>query len=165
MAAFVRTGLWLVYFAVILAAWTWLYMMARMSGLDVLGRPVSMNMMPMAAFGGLFGMWAVMMAAMMGPTLVPTLSTYDALIRSANGSRAGWVGVLLGYFAVWIAFAAGIAGVQYLLLSVGIVDLLGLPTSGWIAAALLVVVGLYQFTWMKQVCHNKGSTVDGRGAR
>jgi len=95
----------------------------------------------------------VMMAAMMLPTLVPTLRAYEDLIASANGSRAGWLGVLLGYFAVWVGFATLIAAVQVALLGAGIVDALGIATSLWIAAALLIVVGAFQFTRLKQVCH------------
>ncbi len=154
MAGLARSVGWLAFFAAVVAAWLWLYAMARASGLDWLGRPVGLNMMPMDAWGGLFAMWAVMMAAMMGPTLVPTLSTYEALIRSADGNRAGWWGVLAGYFAVWLLFAAVIAGAQLPLLRAGVVDLLGRPASKWLAAGLLIAVGIYQFTWMKRVCHS-----------
>ncbi|MGB1753086.1 MAG: DUF2182 domain-containing protein, partial [Paracoccaceae bacterium] len=41
-------------------------------------------------FIAIFGMWAVMMAAMMLPTMVPTLKSYEDLMLSANGTRAGW---------------------------------------------------------------------------
>ena len=116
MSVIIRNLLWLSFFGVILISWALLIMMAKMSGLDLIGRPISMNMMPMGDFMSLFIMWALMMAAMMLPTLVPTLRTYEDLIMSANGSRAGWVGVMLGYFVVWVVFAAVIAGVQLILL-------------------------------------------------
>jgi len=124
----VRASFWLSFFVVIMAAWAMLYLMARDMGLDLIGRPgpiaqamatmdPRMQMeMPMARFGPLFAMWAVMMAAMMLPTMVPTLTTYEQLMVSANGTRAGWLGVLLGYFIVWVAFAAIIAGMQRVLL-------------------------------------------------
>lgn len=149
----VRTVGWLAFFAAILAAWAVMFMMARMSGLDVIGRPVGMNMMPMVTFGALFPMWAIMMAAMMLPTMVPTLTSYEDLMRSADGSRAGWFGVLLGYFIVWAGFAALIAVVQVALLASGLIDDLGIAGSGWFAAALLVLVGLFQFSRVKEVCH------------
>ena len=82
--------------------------------------------MPMARFGPLFGMWAVMMAAMMLPTMVPTLTSYEDLMASANGTRAGWFGVLLGYFIVWVGFAALIAAVQLGCLFGGVIDMLGI---------------------------------------
>ena len=105
-------------------AWWMMYMMAMDMDVDLLGRPGPMGQamadmdprmpmdMPMARFGPLFAMWAIMMAAMMLPTLVPTLTTYERLMASADGSRAGWVGLLLGYFIVWVGFAALITAVQ-----------------------------------------------------
>ena len=148
----VRSILWLSVFGVILASWAFLYMMAMMSGVDLIGRPVGMNMMPMETFGPLFAMWAIMMAAMMLPTMVPTLRAYEDLMQSANGTRAGWLGVLLGYAIVWLAFAALIAAAQLLLASAGLVDELGIAPT-WLSAGLLVVVGAFQFTRVKEVCH------------
>ncbi len=161
----VRSTLWLGFFAIVLLSWVWMYMMSVGMDLDLLGRPGEMGnrmrfmdprmpmYMPMANFGPLFVMWAAMMAAMMLPTLVPTLRSYEDLIVSADGSRAGWVGVLLGYFIVWVAFAALIAGVQLALLFGGVVDMLGIAKSRWFAVALLLAVGLFQFTRAKEICH------------
>ena len=149
----IRSVLWLVFFAVILAAWAVMFMMAQMSGVNLIGRPVGMNMMPMITFGALFPMWAIMMAAMMLPTLVPTLCSYEDLMKSADGTRVGWIGVLLGYFIVWVGFAALIAGVQVGLIALGAVDAIGIASSVWVAAGLLVIVGLFQFSRAKEVCH------------
>lgn len=164
-----RSVAWLAFFAAILLSWAMLYMMAVGMDLDLIGRPgpmaekmramqpgMAMGMdggMAMDRFGPLFAMWAIMMAAMMLPTMVPTLRAYEDLIRSANGTTAGWIGVLLGYFVVWIGFAAVIAGVQIALLYGGVIDMLGIARSGWIAAALLIVVGAFQFTRAKELCH------------
>lgn len=148
-----RSILWLAFFAAILGAWWLLFMMAQMSGVDLVGRPVGMNMMPMVTFGALFPMWAIMMAAMMLPTLVPTLGSYEDLMTSADGTRAGWVGVLLGYFIVWVGFAALISGLQIALIAVGAIDTLGIASSVWVAAALLIIVGLFQFSRTKEICH------------
>ena len=149
----IRSVLWLAFFAAIACAWWVMFMMAQMSAVDLIGRPVGANMMPMVTFGALFPMWAIMMAAMMLPTLVPTLRSYEDLMKSANGTRAGWAGVLLGYFIVWVAFAGLIAVVQVALIAVGAVDALGIASSSLFAGALLIVVGLFQFTRAKEVCH------------
>jgi predicted metal-binding membrane protein len=148
----VRSILWLSFFGLILASWAFLYMMSLMSGVDIIGRPVGMNMMPMDTFGPLFAMWAIMMAAMMLPTMVPTLRAYEDLMQSANGTRAGWLGVLLGYAIVWGAFAALITIAQLWLASAGLVDELGIAPT-WLSAGLLVIVGAFQFTRVKEVCH------------
>lgn len=148
-----RAVLWVAFFAAILVSWALLFMMARMSGVDVIGRPVGMNMMPMTTFGALFPMWAIMMAAMMLPTMVPTLRDYERLMTSADGTRAGWVGVLLGYFIVWVGFAALITGLQLGLIAFNVIDSLGISTSGFFAGALLIIVGAFQFTRAKEICH------------
>jgi len=148
-----RAILWLGFFAIILMAWAWMYMMARMSGLDVFGRVIGMNMMPMDTFGALFPMWAGMMAAMMLPTMVPTLTTYESLMKSANGTWGGWLGVLLGYFVVWVGFAGLIASTQLGLLQSGIIDGLGIASNPFVAIGLLFVVGAFQFTRAKEICH------------
>ena len=164
MSHIIRNGLWLSFFGAILLAWWMMYAMSVDMDLDWIGRPgpegqamADMNPrmpmdMPMARFGPLFVMWAVMMAAMMLPTMVPTLTTYERLMISADGTRAGWVGVLLGYFMVWVAFAALIAGVQLALLYGGVINMLGIAPV-WLSAALLVAVGAFQFTRAKEVCH------------
>ena len=72
-----------------------------------------------------------MMAAMMLPTMVPTLMNYERLMVSADGTRAGWLGVLLGYFIVWVVFAALITGVQLALLFGGVIDMLGIAGCCW----------------------------------
>jgi len=165
MSAIARSTLWLSFFAVILVSWVWLYVMSTGMGLDLIGRPDAraaamaamdprMDMyMPMAEFGPLLAMWAVMMAAMMLPTMVPTLNTYEHLMVSADGSRAGWLGVLLGYSITWVSFAVLITLAQLALLFGGVIDMLGIFHSHWLGAGLLIVVGLFQFTRAKEVCH------------
>ncbi|MFD2741107.1 DUF2182 domain-containing protein [Sulfitobacter aestuarii] len=165
MNSVLRSTLWLGFFGAVLAAWWLLYAMAMQMDLDLLGRPGAMAErmrwmdpgmdmdMPIARFGPLFAMWAVMMAAMMLPSLVPTLRAYEDLIASANGSRGGWLGVLSGYGLIWLIFAAVITVLQLLLLHGGVIDMLGIARSRWLAAALLASVGLYQFSRAKQVCH------------
>jgi predicted metal-binding membrane protein len=134
-------------------------------GLDLIGRPNEMAQrmammdprmpmyMPMANFWPLFWMWAVMMAAMMLPTMVPTMRSYEDLMQSATGTRAGWLGVVLGYGIVWVGFAAIITAVQLALLFGGVVDMLGIAKSPFVSGILLIVVGAFQFSRTKELCH------------
>ena len=165
LATPMRSITWLVFFTAILAAWWVMYAMAIDMDLDLLGRPGQAGAMmaamdprmpmymPMANFGPLFAMWAIMMAAMMLPTLVPTLRSYEDLISSATGSRQGLIGVIIGYLIVWVGFAAIITAVQMALLFGGVVDMLGIAKSPLFACALMVAVGLFQFTRAKEICH------------
>jgi predicted metal-binding membrane protein len=107
----------------------------------------------MTQFLPLFGMWAVMMAAMMFPTMVPTLKSYEDLMISADGTRFGWLGMLLGYSLVWVAFSIVITSVQLGLLSINLVDMMGKVKSIWISSTLLIIAGLFQFTRAKETCH------------
>ena len=107
----------------------------------------------MTHFLPLVGMWVVMMAAMMLPTMVPTLRSYEDLMVSANGTRVGWLGVLSGYCIVWILFAVIISVTQIGLLYLDVVDMMGKAKSIWLSAALLIAAGAFQFTRAKEVCH------------
>jgi len=165
MSHLVRSTLWLSFFGAILVAWWVMYSMSVDMDVDLLGRPGEMGArmaamdprmpmyMPMANFGPLFWMWAIMMAAMMLPTLVPTLRSYEDLMVSADGTRAGWLGVILGYFVVWVGFAAVITGVQLGLLFGGVIDMLGIAKTNVFAGLLLLAVGGFQFTRAKEICH------------
>ncbi len=102
----------------------------------------------------LAGMWAIMMAAMMLPTMVPTLRSYEDLMVSANGTRIGWLGVLLGYSIVWVLFSLIISSTQLALLFLNVVDTMGKAKSLWLSGALLVIAGVFQFTRAKEVCHH-----------
>lgn len=171
MVLTLRSVSWLSFFAAILAAWWMLYAMSASMGLTIWGFPADMmngpqsgaarppapqamgQMAGMTRFWPLFWMWGLMMGAMMLPTMVPTLRTYEALIKGANGTRAGWVGVLSGYFLAWIGFAAVLAALQAVLWSAGAIGMMGMAVSLWASAALLLMVGLFQFTPFKEVCH------------
>jgi predicted metal-binding membrane protein len=61
--------------------------------------------------------------------------------------------VIVGYFVVWLAFAALITGLQLALLYGGVIDMLGILKTSAFAGLLLVVVGAFQFTRTKEVCH------------
>ncbi|MGR3483911.1 MAG: DUF2182 domain-containing protein [Paracoccaceae bacterium] len=150
MTQTMRAAGWIAVFAAILAAWAWLWMMAVMAGIDPLGRPVAPMAMEMDGFGVLVGMWAVMMAAMMLPTLVPSLRTYDDLIPRA-GTRAGWWGFLGGYFVVWIGMALTLAAAQWAMMRLGWVDRLGRAGSLG-QAGLLIAAGLWQLSAVKATC-------------
>jgi predicted metal-binding membrane protein len=83
------------------------------------------------------GVWVTMMAAMMLPSVAPMVATHAAI-----GGRAAATGsFVLGYFAVWTAFGLAAYGIAA-----------ELPRSSWLAAAALVVAGLYQLTPLKEAC-------------
>ena len=141
--SFSKAAFWFAICVAIGWAWWVMYDMAMQMG----QMPMNMH-----SFGPLFGMWAIMMAAMMGPTFVPTLRTYEDLITSADGTRMGSAGLALGYFAAWVGFALVITLVQLALIDVRLLTRMGRSMSVLFSAGLLLAAGLYQFTSLKERC-------------
>lgn len=135
-----RSLFWLAFFGIVL--WAWWVMFSMATG----------PMMMPSQYVSLFLMWSIMMAAMMGPTFVPTMRAYEDLITSADGSRSGSLGVVLGFFAVWVGFAAIIAFAQNTLVEIGLLNAMGASVSTALSSALLIAAGIYQFTALKGRC-------------
>lgn len=151
---------WISFFSVILAAWTLLFLMqpappdidlTSVYGLDA-WRALCRVDASQAAFPVLFAMWALMSAAMMAPTAIPALKTYADLIHAGAGTRAGAALLLVGYLGVWLGYAAVAALAQQALASASLLDPLGRSAEPSLTAALLAVVGLYQFSRLKEAC-------------
>jgi predicted metal-binding membrane protein len=103
--------------------------------------------------GPAFGTWAAMMAAMMSPTVLPTLRVFArASAPKQRSASAPLAAVMSGYLAVWLGFSAIAAILQHLLEATHLLS----ATSGRLgiypSAALLAVAGAYQWSLGKQVC-------------
>ena len=55
-------------------------------------------------FPKFFLMWSLMSLGMMLPTIIPTLRTYDDLIKGKIGNRAGFYKMVMGFCCVWVIF-------------------------------------------------------------
>jgi predicted metal-binding membrane protein len=93
----------------------WCGSISAMSGMPMPGGwTMSMAWMRMpgqtwvAAAASFIAMWAVMMVAMMLPSLVPTLWRYREAVGRTGDTPLGWLTALvgMGYFSVWTAFGA-----------------------------------------------------------
>jgi predicted metal-binding membrane protein len=97
------------------------------------------------------GMWAVMMVAMMLPSLVPMLRRYRHAVAKTGETRLGWLTALvgMGYFFVWtmIGMAAFPLGVALTMLEMRVPTL---ARSVPIAVSVVVLIaGAIQFTAWK----------------
>ncbi|SEO88699.1 Predicted metal-binding integral membrane protein [Salinihabitans flavidus] len=154
-------GHWIALFAVILASWGALYLMAVPADLRVMGRLYGADfweslcvVTPDAAgFARVAGMWALMAAGMMAPTALPSFATYDDLRRT--GTPVNFAALVGGYLVIWLGFAALAAATQIGLYSVGLVGVLGQSQSVVLSAGLLAGAGLYQFSPLKDACLSK----------
>ena len=160
-----RSIAWLSFFGLILLAWGAMFAMSAGKGLDAFGNGRFVDFLVLcltpagpanlASFGVVYAMWALMMAAMMGPTFVPTARSFEDLIGAGAAKRTGFVGLIGGYLLVWIGFAAIFAATQIAMQSKGWLDILGASASGWLTFGLLLVAGVYQFTATKDACLTK----------
>ena len=142
-----RTRLGLIALLLALAAAGWWWTADEMQGMD--GGPWT----DLGTLAWFVGVWVVMMAAMMFPSVAPTVALYSRMTKSRSP-----VAPLLfasGYLVAWtsvgvLAFAVASAGWR----SSG--DLLAWDRAGrWVAAATLLVAAVYELTPLKDVCLGK----------
>ena len=131
----------------VLATVGWWWTVNEMQGMD--GGPWT----DLGTLAWFVGVWVVMMAAMMFPSVAPTVALYSRMTKSRSP-----VAPLLftsGYLIAWtsvgvLAFAAATAGGH---LSS---DLLAWDRGGrWVAGATLIVAAVYELTPLKDVCLGK----------
>jgi predicted metal-binding membrane protein len=98
----------------------------------------------------IFGMWWLMMVAMMVPSVAPTVLLFAALNRAGPAAALRF---LAGYLLAWAGFSLLVTGVQGGLSALGLVSAMYMVLgSPMIAAVVLIAAGLYQFTPLKQSC-------------
>jgi predicted metal-binding membrane protein len=144
-AARARLGLIALLFA--LAATGWWWTVEQMDGMD--DGPWT----DLGVGTWFLGVWVVMMAAMMFPSVSPTVALYS---RMTNGhSIARPLLFALGYLVTWTAagalvFAVALAGSRMF------GDVLAWDRAGrWVAATTLIVAALYELTPLKDACLGK----------
>jgi predicted metal-binding membrane protein len=139
-----RLGLVALLFAVAGVGWWWT--LDQMEGMD--GGPWT----DLGTFFWFLGVWVVMMAAMMFPSVAPTVALFSRLARSrtplapllfASGYLVSWAGIGLLAFLV-ARTGAGVSG-----------DVLAWDRAGrWVAGATLIVAAIYEVT-PKDACLGK----------
>jgi predicted metal-binding membrane protein len=141
-AARARLGLIVLLFA--LAAAAWWSTADRMAGMDE-GPGTELG-----ALGWFLGVWVVMMAAMMFPSVAPTVSLYARMTR--RRSPAAPLLFAAGYLLTWTA--AGLLAYGLLELGrSGLGDRLAWDNLGrWLAGGTLIVAAAYELTPLKDVC-------------
>ncbi len=161
--AAVRVRLGLVVALVVLAAICWWWTAEQMRGMD------AGSWTPVGAFGWFLVVWVVMMAAMMFPSVAPTVALYARMARSAPVLAP--VMFVAGYLLTW-----ALAGAAAWALAIGAGRLLDdtviTGDGGRILAGLTILAaGIYELTPIKDVCLRKcrsplgtllGSWRDGR---
>src|SRR5574337_358682 len=127
------------------AGWWWSVVSAADMGSDEMST-MPMDAQPMMSFAAFLIGWAVMMAAMMLPAVLPVVRRYA---RAAGGHAAPAVIFVAAYLALWSA--TGIPAFlawSHLNAPLAHAD----PWVGRLAGAVAVAAGLYQLTLLKATC-------------
>ena len=128
----------------IVAALAWVVTIVVARGMGVM--PGTMGL----TIGAFFGVWTLMMAAMMLPSISPLASLYARTMHDHRTRRVMLLGC--GYLAVWAA-----VGVVAFGLAAG-AERLAEDAPGWaqaVAVASCLVCGIYQMTPLKDRCLQK----------
>jgi predicted metal-binding membrane protein len=141
-AARARLGLIAALFA--FAAVAWWSTADRMSGMDA-GPGTDVG-----ALGWFLGVWLVMMAAMMLPSVSPTVALYARMAR--RSSVVGPFVFAAGYLATWTAAGLVAYGVFELGRSLLGDELTWDGAGRWLAGGTLVLAAAYELTPLKDVC-------------
>ena len=155
-----RSAVWIGMAAIVAANWFYLGRMdmgmdmASMGGAAASHAGMAMGGGGAEALAAAFVMWAVMMLAMMLPTVAPSAAVFSmlALRRDPHGGERATAAYIAGYAAAWVAYAAPAALLQWGLTHAWLLDPMAQSTSAWLSAGLLLAAGIYQFTPLKQAC-------------
>jgi predicted metal-binding membrane protein len=91
------------------------------------------------------GMWALMMAAMMLPSVAPFASAYARTVQENRGLRLG--SFAAGYLLVW-----SLMGIPAYGLALVADEYAGEEGAKWLAAGVFAIAGIYQLTPLKNRC-------------
>jgi len=156
-----------------LLAWAYtLWLAVQMGGIETLAPLASsvsmaeigmdgMNAAPSPAFhpssisniAFITTMWAVMMVAMMTPSVTVMMVLHAAVARKAAASNRPLVAIgwfLAGYLSAWIVFSFSACGAQWILTRLGLLTSTGV--SGTFGGVVLIGAGLYQWSSLKDIC-------------
>ncbi len=139
---------------------SWLYVLTG-AGMEMPNMTSTVGMMGMQTawstsyFMLMFLMWWVMMLAMMLPSAAPMILLYSTVNRKNRERGNSFVptGIFAaGYIIAWGVFSLLATILQWALEEAALLSPMMASTSVWFGAGLLIAVGVYQFTPLKQAC-------------
>jgi predicted metal-binding membrane protein len=145
--AAMRARLALVALLFATAALGWVWTAREMRGMD--NGPWT----ELGSFGWFVGVWVIMMAAMMIPSVAPTVALYSRITKQR--SPVSPFAFVAGYLLTWLLAGAAAYGLASAATRIG-GDRLSWTNAGRpIAGAVLIVAAVYELTPLKDVCLGK----------
>ena len=101
---------------------------------------------------GVFFMWFLMSIAMMSPTIIPTLNTYNDILESGGKKENSFWLFFVGFLSVWMIFSILMSLIQVFLARLYLLNDQGAFVSSLLSSAFLLLAGLYQLSSYKEAC-------------
>ena len=101
---------------------------------------------------GVFFMWFLMSIAMMSPTIIPTLNTYNDILESGGKKENSFWLFFVGFLSVWMIFSILMSLIQAFLARLYLLNDQGAFVSSLLSSAFLLLAGLYQLSSYKEAC-------------
>ena len=149
------------------ATLAWAYLLYLSWGMQHMEAGACMAVMPRMTDWGVVGglrvlaMWAIMMAAMMLPSVIPMTLSFAFLSRQRRVKRLPYAHTsvfVLGYLAAWSGFCLFATFAQWGLLEARLVTPMMVSATPLFGGTLLVVAGIFQVTPLKHACLSKCSS-------
>ena len=153
-----RINNWIIFYTVLLIAWIAIVVMALESLLpnnaNFVTRVVEIcsNSVSDLNIIGVFFMWFLMSIAMMSPTIIPTLKTYDDILESGGKRENSFWWFITGFLSIWMIFSILMSLTQVFLGRLYLLNDQGAFVSSLISSGFLVLAGLYQLSSYKEAC-------------
>ena len=151
-----RINNWIIFYTVLLIAWIAIVVMALESLLpnnaNFVTRVVEIcsNSVSDLNIIGVFFMWFLMSIAMMSPTIIPTLKTYEDILESGGKRENSFWWFITGFLSIWMIFSILMSLTQVFLGRLYLLNDQGVFVSSLISSGFLVLAGLYQLSSYKE---------------
>ncbi len=153
-----RINNWIIFYTVLLITWIAIVVMALESLLpnnaNFVTRIVEIcsNSVSDLNIIGVFFMWFLMSIAMMSPTIIPTLKTYEDILESGGKRENSFWWFITGFLSIWMIFSILMSLTQVFLGRLYLLNDQGAFVSSLISSGFLVLAGLYQLSSYKEAC-------------
>ncbi len=103
-------------------------------------------------------MWAIMMVAMMSPSIIPTVLMFATVNKAKQKNNLQYTPTYIfyfGYLIAWVLFSIAISIIQYPLHQINLMNPLMASMNNYFSALVFILAGIYQLTPYKNACLDK----------